>query len=220
MKTLVFDIETGPLPQAEIEAMIPPFNPMDVKLGNVKDPDKIAAKLREAEANHVGDFIKRAALDAMTGRVVAIGIVDFDGGEDIGIIGHDEERDTIAGFWSFARGDQGRMNQLVGFNITQFDLPFLIRRSWKLGVPVPPGLRRGRYWSDQVVDVRDAWQLGDRYAAGSLDAIAKHLGFPGKTGDGAAFAELWATDRPAAEAYLRNDVDLTARIAARLNVCG
>jgi hypothetical protein len=38
--------------------------------------------------------------------------------------------------------------QLVGFNINAFDLPFLFRRSWALGIAVPFGLRKGRYWSN------------------------------------------------------------------------
>jgi hypothetical protein len=47
-----------------------------------------------------------------------------------------------------------------------FDLPFLFRRSWKHRVSVPFGLRRGRYWGDQLIDLRAAWQLGDRCRAG------------------------------------------------------
>ena len=70
----------------------------------------------------------------------------------------------------------GRVHQLVGFNIYPFDLPFLFRRSWKHRVEVPFGIRRGRYWADEMVDLRDGWQLGDRQARGSLDSIAKHLG--------------------------------------------
>lgn len=108
---------------------------------------------------------------------------------------------------------------MVGFNICSFDLPFLIRRSWKHGVPVPFGIRRGRYWGEQVIDLRELWQLGDRQARGSLDAIARHLGVGAKNGDGKEFAALWQRDRPKAEAYLRNDLDMTARVAGALGVC-
>ncbi len=110
------------------------------------------------------------------------------------------------------------MNPIIGFNIFTFDLPFLFRRSWKQRVPIPFGLRRGRYWGDQVIDLRDAWQLGDRQARGSLDSIAKHLGVGAKNGDGKAFAELWRSDRTKAEAYLRNDLELTAKIAHALGI--
>jgi len=85
-------------------------------------------------------------------------------------------------------------------------------------VPVPFGLRRGRYWGDQLVDLRDAWQLGDRQARGSLDTIARHLGVGAKNGEGKAFAELWQNDRPKAEGYLRNDIELTAQVAYALGI--
>jgi len=149
-------------------------------------------------------------------------------GGKFSIIGHDEEAQTLFEFWELTRGEMGRNNPLIGFNIFNFDLPFLIRRSWRHRVPVPFGIRRGRYWGDQVVDLRDAWQLGDRQAKGSLDSIAKHLGvgakcvphgpLAGKHITGADFADLWKTDRQSAEGYLKNDVELTAKVADVLGV--
>jgi len=238
MKTLVFDIETGPLPETELTAMLPAFDPAEVKTGNLKDPAKIAEKIAEAEANHRRDFIERAALDPLTGRVVAIGVMAYEArgeqpppfgkGGRFSIIGHLDEAQMLREFWELTRGEMGRMNPMIGFNIFGFDLPFLFRRSWKHRVPVPFGLRRGRYWSDQLIDLRDAWQLGDRQARGSLDSIARHLGvgakcvphgpLSGMTITGADFAGLWETDRKSAEGYLRNDVELTALVADALGV--
>jgi len=211
MHTIIFDIETGPLPETELAAAMPPFDPAEVKTGNLKDADKVAAKIAEARSNHSRDFSEKAALDPLTGRVVAIGVMTFDArggsgpafntGGKFRIIGHDDEAQTLREFWDATRGEMGRTSPLIGFNICNFDLPFLFRRSWKHGVPIPFGLRRGRYWSDQVVDLRDCWQLGDRQARGSLDSIARHLVVGAKNGDGKAFAELWRTDRKSAEAY-------------------
>jgi uncharacterized protein YprB with RNaseH-like and TPR domain len=198
---------------------VPPFDPAEVKTGNLKDPDKIAAKIAEAEASHRREFFERAALDPLTGRVLAIGVLCLES-DNFSIIGHEDEAATLREFWDRLRGDMGRMNGLVGFNIFAFDLPFLFRRSWKHRVPVPAGLRRGRYWIDQLVDLRDLWQLGDRQARGSLDAVAKHLGVGAKNGSGANFAALWQSDREQAVAYLRNDVLLTAKIAEVLGCCG
>jgi len=240
-KTIVFDVETGPLAESELSALLPPFDPAEVKTGNIKDPDKIAAKIAEAETNHRRDFFDRAALDPLSGRVVAIGMLVYDARGESGpefdevgelvIIGHEDEAQTLREFWQFTQGEMGRMNPMIGFNIFGFDLPFLFRRSWKQRVPIPFGLRRGRYWGDQLIDLRDAWQLGDRQARGSLDSIAKHLGVgaklaapaangaaPGKPITGADFAGLWKTDRKQAEAYLRNDLELTARIAHALGI--
>jgi hypothetical protein len=219
MQTIIFDIETGPLPESELAALLPPFDPAEVKTGNIKDPDKVAAKIAEAEAAHRREFFERAALDPLTGRVVAVGLLYPDSGEFV-VIGHDDEAATLREFWDATRGEMGRINQMVGFNTHLFDLPFLVRRSWKHRVPVPMGIRRGRYWGEEMVDLRDAWQLGDRQARGSLDAVAKHLGVGAKTGEGKAFAELWAGNREQAVAYLRNDMMLTAKIAEVLCGCG
>lgn len=217
MQTIFYDIETGALPETELAALLPPFDPAEVKTGNLKDPDKVAAKLAEAEANHRRDFLEKAALDPLTGRVVAIGLLYPDSGEFV-VIGHDDEAATLREFWETTKGEMGRINEMVGFNSNAFDLPFLIRRSWRHRVPVPFGIRRGRYWSDEMVDLRDAWQLGDRQARGSLDTIAKHLGVGAKNGSGADFAALWQSDREKATEYLRNDLQLTARVAEALGV--
>jgi hypothetical protein len=112
----------------------------------------------------------------------------------------------------------GRINQMIGFNTHQFDLPFLIRRSFKYRVEVPFGVRRGRYWGEEMVDLREEWQLGDRQARGSLDSIAKYLGVGQKLGQGEDFALLWQKDREKAISYLRNDLEVTARIAEALRV--
>lgn len=236
--TIYFDIETGPLPEAELEAILPPFDPLAVKCGNMKDPEKIAAKVAEAQASHKQDFIDGAALDATTGRVLAVGLVipgampceEWEAmqrpgiewsalGEEwgFGVAGLDDEAHLLQRFWQLV-GEVPQVNRMVGFNSNYFDLPFLIRRSWKLGVPVPIGIRRGRYWADEMVDLRDIWQLGNREARGNLGSIATHLGCGAKNGDGAEFARLWTSDRPKAIEYLRNDLELTVRVARKLGV--
>ncbi len=210
MNTIVFDIETAPLPESELAALVPPFDPAEVRTGNLKDPEKIAAKIAEAEVNHRRDFYEKAALDPLTGRVLAIGLIDFSG---FRVLDNENEAALLTEFWDVCRGEMGRINEMIGFNSHLFDLPFLIRRSWKHRVPVPSGIRRGRYWSDEMVDLRDAWQLGDRQARGSLDAIAKHFGVGAKNGSGADFAKFWQSDRAMAVEYLRNDLELTAKVA-------
>lgn len=216
MKTIFFDIETGPLGDSELAALLPPFDRNAVKTGNLKDLEKIAAKLAEAEANHRCEFFERAALDATTGRVLAIGLLTEDG--EFSIIGHDEEPRLLQEFWAVCRSGTGCVNRMIGFNTHLFDLPFLIRRSFKHRVEIPAGIRNGRYWSDEMVDLREMWQMGDRQAHGSLGSIARHLGIGRKNGQGADFARLWREDRDQAIAYLRTDLELTAGIAAALQI--
>jgi len=68
------DIETGPLPEDVILSVLPPFDPEDVKLGNLKDPVKVAAKIDEARENHAAKFIEKAALSPLTGEVLVSAI--------------------------------------------------------------------------------------------------------------------------------------------------
>jgi hypothetical protein len=214
---IFFDIETGPLAAMELEAMMPPFDPEEVKTGNLKDPEKIAAKLAEARAARERDFNRKAALDALTGRVLAVGLLSMKG--EFAVIGQEDEAALLREFWSVCRGGKTRP-RLIGFNTHSFDLPFLLRRSFKHRVQVPFGLRRGRYWSEELVDLREEWQLGDRQARGSLDAVARHLGVGQKHGHGEDFSQLWQNDRAKAVAYLRQDLELTAGIAAAMRVTG
>lgn len=216
MQTIIFDIETGPLPEADLEAMLPPFDPEAVKTGNL-GPEKAVAKIAEAQANHRANFFRDAALDALTGRVLAVGLLFPHNGATT-IAGDGNEDGILSYFWNICRADMGRLNEMIGFNSHLFDLPFLIRRSWKHGIQVPEGVRSGRFWSSEMVDLREWWQMGDRQAHGSLDSIARHLGVGAKTGNGADFAGLWATDRAKAEEYLRNDLQLTLKIAKAMGI--
>lgn len=217
-KILIFDIETGPLPLAEIERFIEPFEPAKVKVGNIKDPEKIAEKIASAACAHVQDVLDNAALDALTGRVLCIGWMDPAGTfEHIGLT---DEADTIRTFWKTVEPDrQGIAPTLIGFNSNNFDLPFLIRRSWHHQISVPTHIRRGRYWGDFIFDIADAWSMGDRMERFvSLNALARHLGVGDKTGKGEDFAQLWNTDKEAALGYLENDLRLTLKIAVRVGL--
>jgi len=193
--------------------MLPVFDPNEVKLGNIKDPAKAEAKIAEARDKHRRQFFDRAALDPMTGQVLAIGYITPAGAQEIEI---GDENMLLTHFWGAARQHSGQINRLVGFNICLFDLPFLIRRSWHHGIPIPVGVRNGRYWDKNIVDLRDTWQLGNRQAHGSLDAICKFLGLGEKLGDGKDFARLLVEDREQAVAYLKHDLELTRLLAQRL----
>jgi len=249
---IAFDIETGPLPDEQLRPLcpgfVPPphpgeFDPSAVKCGNIGGPtsEKGKAKIEEARKAHE-DLVKRyaadvaaakekhfaafksgAALDATTGRVVAIGLCRADQMDSPGIIDCDQdEEDGLGKWWGWVEDALLDRLPLVGFNVCHFDLPFLIRRSWLLGVPVPTGLRKGRYWSDLVVDLMQVWGFHGRDLIG-LDKLAKAFGLDGKVTEaggvavnGAAFAEVWRSNRKTAELYLHQDVMLCVRLAERM----
>lgn len=253
-----FDIETGPLPDDVLLRLCPEFVPpahpgefdqSTVKLGNLKDQAKINDKISQArmahlqaveqyDANviaasieHFAKFREKAALDATTGYVVAIGLatatnVSILSGSLVDELDELEEQEawTLRTFWGLITELMKSQTPIVGFNIKHFDLPFLVRRSWILGVPVPSGVRVGRYWSELFIDLMEVWQQGERGYI-SLDALAAAFGLDGKVKEidgveisGATFHELWKTNREVAVRYLEQDMLLPALLAKKMGV--
>lgn len=217
MNLLCLDIETDALPDDELLAIIPPFDPEAVKVGNMKDPNLIRAKIEESRASHFQDYKGNAALNPMTGRIIAVGL-KLPGKPPLVLSGG--EAAMLTATW---RATQACLDcdgpKLAGWNITGFDLPWLIKRSFKHGIKPPGWLRDGRYWSRAIIDLLDVWKLGEfrkeegKTVGNSLDNVAKFLGLPPKLGNGKDFAELLRKDQKAAGAYLIRDLEITEKIA-------
>lgn len=246
MDLVCFDTETEGLPEADIRASsepYPAFDPTAVKYGNLK-PENRAAKLEEKrltwveeEATYWKEKVDRAALSAMTGRVLAIGYDDSDGTQDIDAVGDvnrfaidagaNTEHDVITRFFAVVVASrQGASYKLVGFNSGEFDLPFIVRRALILGLKVPQGLlptgSSRFYWPSWFIDLRDIWTFGAKGQSdlrhGKLGQITRLMGLGEKNGDGADFARLWRdpATREQARAYLLQDLQLTRKLAERL----
>tara|TARA_Y100000593_G_C4275138_1_gene319627 strand:- start:1256 stop:1450 length:195 start_codon:yes stop_codon:yes gene_type:complete len=56
------------------------------------------------------------------------------------------------------------------------------------------------------------WSLGVYGERISLDNFCKFLGVKGKSGSGQFFSELYEEDHDAAIEYLKNDLDITAKV--------
>jgi len=223
------------------------FDPASVKIGNLKDAAKIKEKidfaqadheaavaiypqrLADARANAFAEFKAKAALSATTGRILCIGYhnpntdqtaID-DGANDSG---KPAESMILARFWRRFAACCKESRSMVGLNISEFDLPFICRRSWVLGVGVPAGvLGQGRYWHSAFVDLRKIWLCGQMAASckSSFDELAAAFGTDGKPKgiNGGDFAELWHRDRATAIAYLENDLKQPAKWARAMGVC-
>lgn len=202
----IFDCETAPLPPDQMAKVKPVFTPAR----NLRNPDLIAADIAAKEQ----EWLERAALDATTGQVLCISTMDDK--QSIEIIHAGDERGNIERFWNWLELRLARSETVAGFNVFNFDLCFLMRRSWVLGVEVPKLIRRGRYWHDDLCDLMDVWRMGNYEQRISLDTLSKALGIGAKTGNGAEFAALWASDREKAMEYCRNDLAITRKCAERL----
>ena len=208
-----FDLETSPDREKAL-AIIPPFLESDVKIGNL-GPEKAAEKIAAAKASHEADWLDRAALKPECAIILAIGIQ----GDKTTILHVKESKSEAAmlkTFWDIFTDSQKTNAQWAGWNILQFDLPFLVLRSRILGVQVPNGLRTGRYWSNSIfIDLMDEWLCGRNKndVKCSLGYVAKALGVGEKSGDGSDFAVAYHRNPEKALDYLRNDLKLTAGVA-------
>lgn len=249
MSCVVFDIETGPLARETVIANSKPFdrstvekpgvfNQSDVKIGNLKDPAKICEKIEAARAAHaaaveqyaerlaaaerkyIDEIVEKAALSALTGMVLAIGYKSDKSAVFDCVTEDRTERMVLADFWARYSILRESDRNLAGFNIREFDVPFIAQRSLILGVTVPKTLLVQNKWLDPMfIDLRDRWAFCGR-PVGTLDAICRCCGLGSKPQgvDGGAFASLYKNPetRQAAMDYLENDLDMTFRLAMRL----
>jgi DNA polymerase elongation subunit (family B) len=211
----VFDIETVPLPDEQIKAFMPDFDPAEIKTGNL-GPDKAAAKVEAERVKHQNRILERAALSPLTGKVAAIGILGPNAeAEELYLWSPEEELIN----WCFKRFCDDELGVWIGFNISQFDIPFLMRRAWALGITPPAGFTKGRYLSNWFIDLAEVWRGPSHEREHiSLDKLGRFLGLGGKEKSGAAFAAMQYGDPDAAREYLRHDLGLTWAIAKRLGV--
>ncbi len=235
---IIFDIETQgdrakALSYAEpFKAFepLPPFDVDAVPLGNAKNPDLIKEKqekaalaypkkveehlknYEQAKLAYEAKIVDKAALSAYTARVLAIGL-EIDG--EFRMLAGDEA-DMLSTFWDIF---EESTSKFVGFNINKFDVPFLVRRSWKLGV-IPPNIYNGRYLTNKFIDLMEVASCGEFGTFLSLGKLCDFLGVEGKfQGDctGASFADKFTSDIKGdyelAVEYLKCDIKATKKVA-------
>jgi len=240
---ITFDIETQPLPDARLKEVCPPFDaakfqlgefdPKSVKIGNMRDPEKIKEKidkmeeehqaklaslsedLDKAQQDHFAAFKEKATLSAAYSSVLAIGIFEPPKDEFTCLSRSDQvEASLLLEFWSTAAECIRNSQWIIGVNIYDFDLPYLIRRSWINKVEIPVVIVSGLHtkwpkWHDRFVDLRRWWLAGSgQNTKSSFAVMANAFGTAGKPEgcEGKTFWQTWASDRQAALEYLEQDV--------------
>lgn len=205
MSYMICDIETGPQSIESLTARMPEFDPP----GNLKDPEKIKAAIEVKKQKWIDD----AALSAETGKIIAIGYKV--NGELIARI--DSEEQLLADFWKLFLDGIPENRKIVGHNFLGFDWPFILRRSWAVGInPPEESYGIGRYRYDPIVDTMLLWDvMGTRDFIG-LSRLAQFLGVGSKTMSGADFAKLVETNREQAIEYLENDIKLTEAVFLKM----
>jgi DNA polymerase elongation subunit (family B) len=149
------------------------------------------AKLVAEREENIRNAWEGSSLDALLGGVLCIGVARDE--EPPMCIWEATEEATLrkleAGLAAYPT------HTIVGFNIIGFDIPFIVRRAMKYGLrSLVSRLYINKPWGARgIVDLRQVWGMGDRYAKGRLTDVAQHLGIEVKpTIDGKEVPKLWA----------------------------
>jgi DNA polymerase elongation subunit (family B) len=158
--------------------------------------------------------LARGALDALTGRIICIGMLIDDGAclSEIAIA-NENESEILKEFW----GTIKPTDVLVGHNVLEFDIPFIRQRSWILGIRPSRAMDLRRYYTVDVQDTMQIWTNWGFKKGVTLDALGAALGCGQKIGHGFDVARWWATgDINSIKAYCLEDVRLTYLVYCRL----
>lgn len=146
MRVIAFDIET-----MVDEQLYQAFTqPCDVKLGNLKDPAKIAEKLAEAEARQRD----AAALNPHVSRVLSFHIAETTDRMTTPavrsqfLLPKPDQESLSASEAALLRAlwlEVASADRIVTFNGASFDVPFVMRRSLLLGVSPSIAIEHGKY---------------------------------------------------------------------------
>jgi DNA polymerase elongation subunit (family B) len=156
----------------------------------------------------------KGALDALSGRIVCIGLL-FDDGQhtsELALTDIDERR-ILEKFWDVIEPT----DVLVGHNILDFDLPFILQRSWIHNIRPTRTIDMRKYYTGEVIDTMQVWSNWSYKKAVKLDELAQALGVGQKSGKGTDVAHWWAVrDFDSIKRYCLDDVRLTYRVFCRL----
>lgn len=237
--TLVIDIETWPETDAVLAKFADPtpervpFDPATVKVGNLKDAEKIAAKVEECRIAHEAEqdekcdpsralakVKEKACLKGHLGRLYAFGARDDGFIREISQVPDptpDQER-VLLGRLLTIMGDHLNSSpnaKIAGWNTEGFDIPFIVQRAILLGLTVPFTVRTPIYYNDWSIDLMTRWSMGRDYVG--LGTVAKALDLGGKQDlSGKLPWEVCVTSPERARQYLERDIDLTWEVGCRI----
>ncbi len=149
-------------------------------------------------------------LNPIDSKIIAIGLKKKDS-EPIVLMGNDEPG-LLAEFWKEIGKSKTLSTKLVGFNIKDFDIPFLVTRSFINNVEIVP------FFLKEIIDIREklsAYKFGN--IRGKLKEFADFLSIDKADMDGAMVAEeYWKGNTARLAEYLRKDLEITEAVYQRL----
>lgn len=220
MTYLYLDIETIPAQSEEAKARI---------AANVKPPaqmkkaETIATWEKDQKAEAVAEAISKTGLNGAYGHICCIGFaIDDEPVESYIMRGYSsvEEGMVIGSFFAtVAASIRNRVPMIIGHNVANFDIRFIIQRSIALGIRIPGWFPlNAKPWGNDVFDTQTAW-AGVKDTI-SLDNLCAALGLPGKGDiDGSMVGQMFADGRHDEIAtYCRDDVERTRAVHRKMQI--
>ncbi|MBX4199231.1 ribonuclease H-like domain-containing protein [Candidatus Parcubacteria bacterium] len=185
MNKLFFDIETLPAPESAESTLKYLY---ERKVGKIPDDS-------ERKVETFQEFADKTSFDGAFGRIFCIAYAMND--DPIECLSNGEnEKEVVQKFWEIA----GRADLIIGHNIRDFDLPFIMQRSVILGVKpswnkfVEPGkkpwdmvkfLDFARYKNAPIFDTMWEWSNWvDKWSNKGIEHLALAMGIPTPKGEG------------------------------------
>ena len=163
-----------------------------------------------------GEIIDRFGLDPTTGRIICIGLLELQTGEEKAVYGIDEDL-LLQSFWEIL--DRSHPDLFVSFNGKRFDFPYINIRSAIRKVVPSMVLLSGSSSGVPHFDVREVLAGEDRRRRGTLDYFCAVFGIPSpkESLDGDRIGEAFHQGRLAEIAsYCLADCRATAALFERL----
>lgn len=198
-------------------------------------PGQQLAQLLSAASVVTDEEFRRLALDGDWGRVLTIGLIIEQDGQELhrGLLGrerqtmlfHLDEARTLRAFWRLLKGFNPRRDLIVGHNIFDFDLLFLYKRSIIQRVRPSVELSFARYRSQPIFDTMHEWERWrwNRRRI-SLDELARVLGLESSKQDGMDGAQVYdkfcAGCHGEIAEYCMRDVALVRQVYYRMIFAG
>lgn len=158
--------------------------------------------------------IETSGLEALESRVLCICVNEASSKDILTISGEDESK-LLREFWELM-DCADKDDQIVGYGIDAFDIPFLIKRSIICKVPISK-----KYKTLKIVDLRKSvnsfFVSYNKFDKGKLSDWANVMGIPVKTEDGGHMPQFYADKNwKAIEEHCQEDVAITTKLYERL----
>jgi hypothetical protein len=178
--------------------------------------------------------LSKSALNGDFGRILCIGFMDekYDGNINSGVIGWDEkagefnktEREILIEFWQMMSDFRPNYDRIVGHNIFDFDLRFILKRSRLHQVKPTVDFSFARYRNQPIYDTMYEWECWNFGTKISLDRLAQIFSLKSSKSNGingSLISEYFQNgNHREIRDYCLEDVKLTREIFRRMTFAG